>query len=49
MLKSDWKVKEKEFLDMQKKQRENLGLVENTLEELDFFLLAIKAKIKTFK
>ena len=49
MLKSDWKAKEKEFLDMQKKQGENLSLVEKTLEELDFFLLAIKAKIKTFK
>jgi len=49
MLKSDWKDKEKEFLAMQKKQKVNLELVEKTLEELDFFLKAVRAKIKTFK
>lgn len=49
MLKSDWKDKEKEFLAMQKKQKEHLAIVEKTLEEIDFFLESVRAKIKTFK
>ena len=49
MKKSDWVAKEKEFLEMQKKQKENQVLVEKTLEEIDLFLHAIETKIKTFK
>ena len=49
MRKSDWVAKEKEFLEMQKKQKENFVLVVKTLEEIDLFLHAIRTKIKTFK
>ena len=45
----DWKDKEKEFLEMQTKQKANLILVENTLEEIDLFLKTVRDKIKTFK
>ncbi len=36
-------------MEMQKKQKANLVLVENTLEEIDVFLETIRDKIKTFK
>ena len=49
MKKSDWVAKEKEFLEMQKKTRDNKIVVEKQLEELDLFLHAIETKIKTFK
>ena len=49
MNKKDWSIKESEFMDMQKKQKANLVLVENTLEEIDVFLETIRDKIKTFK
>ncbi len=45
----DWKKKEKEFLEMQDKQKANLILVQNTLEEIDLFLTTIREKIRTFK
>ncbi len=49
MIKKDWEDKEKEFLEMLNKQKGNLILVENTLEEIDVFLKTIREKIKTFK
>lgn len=49
MNKKDWVDKEKVFLDMQKKAKENLKNVQEQLEELDLFLQAIADKIKTFK
>ena len=49
MNKEAWQDKEKEFLEMQDKQKANLILVENTLEEIDVFLETIRDRIKTFK
>ncbi len=49
MDRKDWEDKEKEFLDMLKKAEENNDNVKAQLEELDFFLKSIRAKIKTFK
>jgi len=49
MNKSDWQLKEKEFLEMRTKQEGHLVLVQNTLEEIEVFLEVVKAKIKTFK
>ncbi len=49
MNKKDWSIKESEFMEMEKKQKANLVLVENTLEEISIFLETIRAKIKTFK
>ena len=49
MKKSDWEAKKKEFLVMQTKQKDNLVLVENTLEEIELFIDVVTKKIETFK
>ncbi|KKL94850.1 hypothetical protein LCGC14_1860550 [marine sediment metagenome] len=49
MNKKDWQDKLKEFLEMEKKSKENLIVVQKQLEEIDLFSEAVKSKIKTFK
>ena len=49
MNKEDWLAKEKEFVEMQDKQKGNLLLCQNTLEEIALLLETIRDKIKTFK
>jgi len=49
MDKKDWEDKKKTFLEMQVKATENKNNVVAQLEELEVFLEAINAKIKTFK
>ena len=45
MKKSDWEAKRKEFLEMQKKQKANLVLCENTLREIEVFIEAVDRQI----
>ena len=49
MNKKDWQTKEKEFLEMLEKAKINANSSTKQVEELDFFITAIQAEIKTFK
>lgn len=49
MIKKGWQANEKKLLEAQTKLKENHKIIQEQLDEVELFIEAIRAKIKTFK